>query len=116
MTVLAVACVKCHTDAGVECVKCLLQRGARVDVVDHLGQTALHTASWFGARAEAVQLLIQHGSAINLEIVPETIMGGFLMNASRLGVGLGVDSLLLRHLSEARGGTALHVAGFGGNK
>jgi len=116
MTVLAVACMKCQSDGGVECVRNLLQRGARVDAVDHQGQTALHIASLFGGRAESVQLLIQYGSVINQKIVPETNMGGFVLNVSRLGVGFGMDSAFMRHFGEARGGTALHVAGFSGNK
>merc|ERR1712194_526393 len=116
MTVLAVACIKCHSDDAIECVRTLLLRGAHVNAVDHQGQTPLHIASLFGGRVELVQLLIQYGSVVDQKIVPETIMGGFVLNASRFGVSLGVESAFLQHFGEARGGTALHVAGFSGNK
>lgn len=116
MTVLAVACIKCHSDAAVECVRNLLVRGARVDAVDNQGQTPLHIASLFGGRAELVQLLIQFGSVVNQKIIPETIIGGFVLNASRFGMSLGLESAFLQHFGEARGGTALHVAGFSGHK
>lgn len=116
MTVLAVACMKCHSDDAVECVKSMLLRGARVDAVDHQGQTPLHVASLFGGRVELVQLLIQYGSVVDQKIIPETIMGGFVLNACRFGASLGVESAFLQHFGEARGGTALHVAGFSGNE
>merc|ERR1712194_165313 len=116
MTVLAVACIKCHSDDATECVRSLLLRGAHVNAVDHQGQTPLHIASLFGGRAELVQLLIQHGAVVDQKIVPGTIMGGFVLNTSRLGVSLGVESAFLRHFGEARGGTALHVAAYSGNK
>merc|ERR1712194_81604 len=116
MTVLTVACMKCHSDDAVECVKSLLLRGARVDAVDHQGQTPLHVASLFGGRVELVQLLIQYGSVVDQKIIPETIMGGFVLTACRFGASLGVESAFLQHFGEARGSTALHVAGFSGNK
>ncbi|ELW64914.1 ankyrin repeat domain-containing protein 61 isoform X2 [Tupaia chinensis] len=52
-------------EAGVSCIRLLLIHGAKVNVQDHKGQTAMHEAC-FGGTEEIINLLLEFGANVNI--------------------------------------------------